>query len=379
MMMKKFKKIALILSVLTLAVVLAGCALAPKTSKPVASQTLPALGLRPMPKAFLNWWFEKVPNFNSNAIAKGKKPIGLIGVKNDILSTQSKLTSPVLSNLPNDFDLRNYGDVTPVKDQGANGTCWAFSTVGSLESAMLVQLGSSGIQSRYPFISDPNSPNLSEQFVAYNNANWQISWGGDEPRSISYQETNEDNGGNQFFSFYDLVRRGVPLESDFPYITSSQPWIKWDAQDGTWPQHLVKPSYTIAIQPANQFSNYTTYINIIKSALIKYGALSVSICVYSDFQNNRKKPDGWVYKPSPSAKPLEKCGHAVLLVGWDDNYTYNGVDYGPVWILKNSWGTSWGDQGYWRQPMVTSNEFNSRSIPSWKISNHPMWVPHFNK
>ena len=386
MMMKKFKRIALILSVLALAITLVGCALVPKISKPVVDQTHYALGIRPMPKVFLNWWFEKVPNFNSNTMTVKNKnsSVLMIGTNADIRSTQHILTSPVVSNLPSDFDLRNYGDVTPVKNQWYNGTCWAFSTVGSLESAMLVQLGPSGIQSKYPFISNPNSPDLSEQFVAYNNADWNISWGGDEPQSISYQETNKDNGGNPFFSFYDLVRRGVPLESDFPYkyyttYPEHYPWIIWNAKTVTWPQHLVKPSYTVAIPSADQFTNYTNYVNTIKSALKKYGALSVTMMVYSDFGVPKGQPtQGWVYS-GPSSNAKLRGGHAVLLVGWNNDWTYNGVDYGPVWILKNSWGTSWGDQGYWRQPMVTSSEFNSHSIPNWKVENNYMWVPYFNK
>ena len=377
-MMRKFKRIALILSVLTLAVILVGCSLTPRTST-VVNRTLPSLGLRPMPKAFLNWWFEKVPEFNANAIAKEKKPVSLIGINSDIIATQYKLTSPVVSNLPNDFDLRNYGDVTPVKNQGPNGTCWAFSTVGSLESAMLVQLGPSGIRSKYPFISNPNSPDLSEQFVAYNDADWKI-----KPHSISYQETNKDVGGHQFFSFYDLVRRGVPLESDFPYKGDKYyPWIKWDPTNDTWPQRLIKPSYTIAIPSADQFTDYTSYINTIKSAIVRFGALSVSMEVYSNFGVQNGQPtQGWVYS-GPTSTSIDKGGHAVLLVGWNNDWTYNGHDYGPVWILKNSWGASWwgswGDHGYWRQPMLTSNEFNFEKIPKWKIERNYMWVPYLGK
>ena len=387
-MMRKFKRIALAISVLALVLSLVGCTLMPKT-KPVVSQTHYALGLRPMPKAFLNWWFEKVPNFNSNATTvKNENPsVLMIGTDTDIRSTQHVLTSPVVSNFPLNFDLRDVNGisyVTPVKNQWYNGTCWAFSTVGSLESAMLVQLGTSGIRSKYPFISDPNVPDLSEQFVAYNNADWQISWGGDEPQSISYQETNKDNGGFLFFSFYDLVRRGAPLESDFPYkyyttYPKYYPWIVWDAQNDTWPQQLVKPSYTIAIPSADQFTNYTNYINTIKSALMDFGALSVIVEVYSDFAVPNGQPiQGWVY-PGPSSNAKLRGGHAVLLVGWDNDWTYNGVDYGPVWILKNSWSTSWGDQGYWRQPMMTPSEFNSRLIPNWKMENNYMWVPYFKK
>ena len=384
MITKKLKRIVLTLSVLALVLVLAGCAVVPKTSKPPVDQTLPALGLRSMPKTFLNWWFAKVPKFNpksTNSSLKGS--VKLIGTKNDILAKQYKLTEPVLSNLPTNFDLRNYGDVTPVRNQWYNGTCWAFSTIGSLESAMLVQLGSSEIRSRYPFISNPSSPDLSEQFVSYNNYDWRISGGGDEPWSISYQETNKDDGGNQFFSFYDLVRRGVPLENDFPYeyyITYPKyyPWIVWNPQNSSWPQHLVKPTYTIAIPDVSQFSNYTTYINTIKSAIKKYGALSVTLNVYTDFNVPQGQPsDGWVY-PGPSPNANIRGGHAVLLVGWNDDWTYNGVDYGPVWILKNSWGTDWGDQGYWRQPVVTSSEFRGYT-PNWKIANYYMWVPYFEK
>jgi len=292
------------------------------------------------------------------------------------------LNQPVSSNLPTDFNLKDYGLVTPVKNQYSNGTCWAFSTVGSIESAMLVQLGSSGIQSRYPFIANPDSPDLSEQFVAYNDEDWEVTPGynpDEYPQyKLSWQETNRDDGGYQFFSFYDLVRRGVPLEGDFPYITSKQPWIIWNAQTGTWPQHLIKPSFTIVIESASQFSkfsNYTTYINTVKSAIEGYGALSVTIAVYSDFDARANSG----FYPGPSSTATFKGSHAILLVGWDDDWTYNGQDYGPVWILKNSWGTNWGDQGYWRQPMVTPSEFNSGKILDWKIASRYMWVPYFNK
>ncbi len=384
--MNKGVKIILILILLTFVFVLSGCALTPKKSSSTA-QALPAMGLKAIPKTFLNWWFEKVQKTNQSTNVKVKRPVGLIGTKNDIFSTQQVLTSPLFSNLPSNFDLRNVNGVsyvTPVKNQWYNGTCWAFSTVGSLESAMLVQLGPSEIQNRYPFISNPNVPDLSEQFVAYNNYDWHISWSGEEPQSISYQETNADNGGNQFFSFYDIVRRGVPLESDFPYkyyttYPESYPWIVWNPTNTDWTQHLVKPSYTIVIPSATNFSNYTDYINTIKGALEKYGALSVSIEVYSNFNvQNGQSSQGWVYS-GPTSDSIDRGGHAVLLIGWNDDWTYNGVDYGPVWILKNSWGTEWGDQGYWRQPMLTSDEFNSNSIPKWKIENNYMWVPCFEK
>ncbi len=355
-------------------IALAGCMLTSKTEV-IINQTHHPLGLKPLPRSFLNWWFSQVPKFNAKADkVDNKKPLTLIGKNADIINTQRLLTSPVVATIPSNFDLRDYGDITPVKNQSSNGTCWAFSTVGSLESALLVQLGPTGIESKYPFIFNSSSPDLSEQFVAYNDTDWQLL----ANNRIAWQESNKDIGGYQFFSFYNLIRRGVPLESDFPYITSSQPWIKWNPQDNVWTNHLIKPAMTLVIPSFDQFRNYASYINTIKSALEKYGALSVDIEVHSGFGVPQGQPSqGWTYVGPKEVS--NKVNHAVLLIGWDSDWKYNGVDYGPVWILKNSWGTGWGDQGYWRQPMITQSQFDNHSVYDWQVENSYMWVPYFNK
>ncbi len=363
--------------------------LKPNNGDENTSQNRPYLGNIFMPQSFLEQWFNGVQTFNSSSQAVLPQ---LIAAENEIASTQQTLVSPVLSSLPSDYNsslltFSEGGNIPDVGDQGYNNTCWAFATVESLESAMVVQLGNSNIQSKYPFISNPSSPTLSTQFVSYNDANWNIT----NYNSLSYQETNEDEGGNLFFSFYDLVRRGDPLATDFPYYgyyLNSQgnevgyPYILWDPSNDSWPQHLVKPVSTLVINPW-QFSNYTTFIDTIKSAILKYGGLAVQLDVYSDFDtfnlNEPGGPNGWVY-PGPSSTASLEGGHAVLLVGWDDNWTYNGVDYGPVWILENSWGTSWGDKGFWRQPMITQTQFeNISSIPNWQIEGYSMYVPYFGE
>jgi len=382
------KKAILLISIIILAFLLSSCMLRTNNTSQNTSQIRPALGNISMPKSFLEQWFDGVQIFNPSG--QGKVILQLIASSNGINLTQQSLTQPVLSSLPTDYNSQlltfsNGGNIPDVSDQWYNNTCWAFATVESLESAMVAQLGDVAIQSKYPFISDPSSPTLSTQFVSYNDANWNIT----TYNSLSYQETNEDEGGNFFFSFYDLVRRGVPLATDFPYYgyyLNSQddkvayPYILWDPSNDSWPQHLVKPNSTLVINPW-QFSNYTTFINTIKSAIIEYGGLAVQLDVYSNFDtfnlNEPAGPNGWVY-PGPSSTAYFVGGHAVLLVGWDDNWTYDGVDYGPVWILENSWGTSWGDNGFWRQPMITASQFsNIPSIPIWQIEGNSMYVPYF--
>ncbi len=333
------------------------------------------LGLRRLPEDFLNWWFSKVQTFEEYEMKKNSdiiEPEGWVMNFSDISNSQIRLTSPQVAYLPSRYDLRDYGLVTPVKNQGSNNTCWSFATIGSLESALLTQLGPSGITSRFPFL-DPYNLDLSEQFVGFYNIEWSI-YSNDYYNGyvLDIHETNLDTGGNPIFSTFNLIRRGVPKESDFPYIISSQGGrIRWNPSGNDWVNHLVKSDKTLVIRKED-FVDYDTFINTIKSAIMSFGALACSIEVYEDYYYY----SGGVYIPSPGSRDLG--GHAVLLIGWDDNY-YNPNDgqYYKVWILKNSWGTSWGDNGYWVQPMVDETEFYSGKIPDWKIEYDPLYVPYF--
>lgn len=321
------------------------------------------LGARELPKDFLNWWFSQVKTidgFNTQLVMK----------RDDIMDQQLKLTSPTvpISSIPDFY----WAEDTEPKDQGHNGVCWAFATVGSVESALLTQLGISGIEAAFPFVDTSNpyyTLDLSEQFVAYYNIDWDIK-SQNGSYHVEYQETNEDRGGNAFYSTYNIFRRGVPLEDDMPYLKDAYNWIKFNAVGNNWKSHLIKSSGTVAIESYYSFSDYGNYIDTIKSAIMKYGALAVSIRVYQSFYDYSEG----VYFASGERRE----GHAVLLVGWDDYYydDYTGY-YGPVWILKNSWGTDWGYFGYWVQPFATSSEFYGGSVPDWKIEDRYMYVPLF--
>ena len=330
-----------------------------------------ALGLRPLPSDFLNWWFDNIDLIRDGQFDSDRLPM----LKSDIASSQQVITNPAtnVSGITT-YDMRNLGLVTSPKNQGSNGTCWAFSTAGSLESALLTQLGSAEIANRYPFIPDPSNPDLSEQFIAYYDIDWEVqpspnsqSW------SLFYQETNYDNGGSAFFSTYNLIRRGVPLEADMPYTGTDYDWMPWTATGSDWEQHLIKPEETIVIPFRTYFSDYTTYINTIKSVLCTYGALYVGVSLYQDFYDywNAWPTNGAVYQYDTVSSCLG--GHAILLVGWNDSFTDPPYS-GPVWILKNSWGTTGGESGYFYLPMITSSEF-SGVCPDWKIEAQKMYAP----
>jgi C1A family cysteine protease len=381
------------LIVLVTLLLLTSCIQKPNQTQTKDESEFPyALGCRPLPEDFVKWWFDNLEDIKSGRIdvIDWSGETKLIVHSQDIARTQRLLTNPELTALPPYY----LAPHTPPKNQGQHNTCWAFATVGSLESALLTQLSLPERVSIYPFFNNPSVPDLSEQFLAYYNIDSRVEKSTSGYR-VTCQETNRDAGGNLFFSTYNLIRRGVPIESDLPYIiTSESPWIQWNATNNDWKRHLVRSSETVFILNYKNYSysgfgGYVNYIETIKSAIMKYGALAVGFQVYSNFYNFFTNVNVKVYTGhGPEDQPTE--GHAVLLVGWKDSFSDSDQasgDSGRIWILKNSWGTDWGrslkdyglsddeTKGYFALPMITQEEFANKNCPDWKIENSLMVVP----
>ncbi len=271
------------------------------------------------------------------------------------------------STLPATYDLSDQFSsdpgisyVTPVKDQGFHGTCWAFSTVETFETALAKQ----GV------VAPSNIPVLSPQFAAYHDVDWDLLTA---DNGWAIQDSNYDAGGNQYFSMYNAIRYGMPPASDFPYNAyENNPWTSWDPQNANWQKDLTYSQGTLLLLSAPEESyyyhvSYSQYVNAIKTMIMKYGSVSVSFQVPYDFYNY--STGVYIpYDPGSDYNPYVG-GHAVQIVGWIDNYqASNGQTYN-VWIVRNSWGTSWGMNGYWLQPMVTQSEYETGNIPPWKFSS----------
>ena len=168
---------------------------------------------------------------------------------------------------------------TPIRDQGFHGTCWAFSTVGSFESALLVQ----GIADELPEELD-----LSEQFVAFHNIDQDLAEAQDW---FVIQDSNADVGGSMYFSMYNTIRYGIPPEEDFPYSAFDMTaWIQWNPTTDNWDEHLLFSSKTLVLLNYKQMKDYFNmsyedYIRAIKEMIHEYGALSVSYWVPWDFES----------------------------------------------------------------------------------------------
>ncbi|MCX7696624.1 MAG: lectin like domain-containing protein [Bacteroidales bacterium] len=194
-------------------------------------------------------------------------------------------------NLPSSYDLRTLGWVTSVKNQGNCGACWTFATCASIESFWL----KSGL----------GAYNLSEDNI--NNCH-----GFDYPPC---------EGGNIYISFAYLARGGgVMLEADDPYMATPNPC----------------PTNIYPVKYVTQGRYIPNDINAIKQAIYDYGALYTSY--YHDDAYYNATSRTYYYNGSNPAN------HAVTLVGWDDNKVTAGGT--GAWICKNSWGTSWGENGY---------------------------------
>jgi C1A family cysteine protease len=222
------------------------------------------------------------------------------------------------SGYPSSYDLRNYNRVTPVKNQGAAGSCWAFATIASLESSLL------------PGESWDFSENNMKNTLAYTYTNgFDRTW---------------DGGGNREMSTAYLTRWSGPvLESDDPYSDTS----------GTSPAglHTYKHVQNVSFIPVRSSSTDNTNI---KNALMNTGAVQASILYNNSYYKAGSSygfyNDGSLIGLDPYQKTSTSTNHAITIVGWDDSYSSANFTKTPggngAFIVKNSWGSNWGNSGY---------------------------------
>jgi C1A family cysteine protease len=212
------------------------------------------------------------------------------------------------SDIPAAYDLRKEGKTTVVQDQGRSGCCWTFSSLSSLESYLL---GAEGVT--YDF-SENNMKNLASE---------------------NYSEGFDlapDEGGNAYMATAYLSRWTGPVnESEDPYSDVSVYSPTGLSVQKHVQEVLFLPSKTGPLD--NEF---------IKNALLSYGAVHSTI--YWDIACYNEEKHTYLCTNSYTAN------HAITIVGWDDSfsrYNFKEIPAGDgAFIVKNSWGQTWGENGY---------------------------------
>lgn len=205
-------------------------------------------------------------------------------------------------NLPSSLDWRNQGVVTPVKNQGRCGSCWIFAALGSIESTYLLN----GKTKNTHF-------DLSEQQL------------------VDCARDNGCNGGTSKMAFEYVKNNFATYERYLQYRARNS---QCPSNIDEYPEAASIKNYCIRsrLHYSNGFQTEELSDEDIQSALVEFGPLYIGIDSNPLISRNYR---GGVMDDSSCTKDIN---HAVVLVGYTPD----------AWIVKNSWGRGWGEDGYFR-------------------------------
>ena len=195
--------------------------------------------------------------------------------------------------LPESYDLRIKGTLTPVKNQGACGSCWTFATLGSVEARWL-ELGL-------------NAYNLSEQNLK---------------NGHGFLRGHCSGGNAQMSTAYFVRGHGPVSEADDPYNIADSLYVA-----GLTPQAYIPDARFL---PNDK--------ELLKQTVYDTGA------IYTVMRWEDNAYDALSHTYYYSGSDTNAYNHSVLLVGWDDHRITAGGQ--GAWIIKNSWGTAFGENGF---------------------------------
>ena len=218
--------------------------------------------------------------------------------KSTLATTLNVAPSLPIGSIPSSFDWRDAGIITAVKDQKLCGSCWAFAATGALEAFWALYSGVSPVE-------------LSEQQLI--------------DCSESFGNTGCEGGLPSKAFEYIKTQSGLNTENAYPYEA-----INDTCRYNRYSNGAKAFSGSVNIAQGNE--------QAILNSLIGFGPITVAFQVEADFLLY----DSGIYRSFTCSSSATAVNHAALIVGYGTDLT-NGIAY---WIVKNSWGTMWGEDGY---------------------------------
>ncbi|XP_050727206.1 procathepsin L-like isoform X2 [Eriocheir sinensis] len=238
---------------------------------------------------------------------------------NGLLSAGKKVPrgtmyQPLVDELPDTVDWRDKGAVTPVKDQKACGSCWAFSATGSLEGQHFLSTG------KLVSLSEQNLVDCSDKYGNFG------CGGGLMDNAFRYIKDNN----------------GIDTEESYPYEAKNGP---------------------CRFNSDNVGATLSSYVDIqhgseddLQKAVAEKGPVSVAIDASTSTFHFYSR--GIYYDEKCSSSFLD---HGVLAVG------YGTDDSSDYWLVKNSWNETWGDSGYIKMSRNRNNNCGIASQASYPV------------
>lgn len=232
--------------------------------------------------------------------------------------------------LPEFYDARTENKITPVGNQGKDGVCWAFAGTSSLETALMPE----------------QEFNFSEQHVRF-------ALSSDNGNEWGYDRHPFDGGNFTMYAMYLMRWSGPVLELDDPYnlnVESREASVTNGFEEQFHVQGFIEiPNPESMVEDVTD-EQRAAHVNLVKQYVMEYGSVFTSIYYHKSFLNS--STNGYYYREKDfyNNTMYRPSNHALSIVGWDDHYSKENFNTQPqsdgAFIIKNSWGTGYGDNGY---------------------------------